>query len=418
MLNFVHTKLYRHKKTGNLETEVLELRESTALLAKQLQDAYKLLDDHGVPIPGRTTQSHDARTFKWKVTHFADKVSEYAKDRAVTSPEFSLWGMKGLQVEWYPNGLEGGSFPGWSAVKLRLPTLQAKCKVSVKWRIVLGKNLWVGPRTDEFSDSFWWCKKGTINWPNFVKTELLKQQVDPESGAVHFTIDIIKATITPVDERGVSLGLGGPKRMPQVLSTQATSTLHSIALGGGSNSITAKHEGSLSGDYDVQLIINGEPFDDPNLVNLIIRYVKQTHIAIDNNSMGVSSRNLESPRNSAVSNASSSLMLEGMRGESRQSPPCTLRPRGVGNAAGLGSAGVGLPGGPAGMTLPLFGNPGGSPTRGSPSRLGTAGSPNARAQTAGYSPSGKGISSSGGIRPGTGNSPANKKFHGKLNPLE
>lgn len=85
---------------------------------------------------------HDARTFKWKITKFEEKVAEYARDRPCMSQEFALWGLKGLQVEWYPNGVDN-SFPGWSAVKLRIPTMQSRCKVSVKWRVIFGSNLWV-----------------------------------------------------------------------------------------------------------------------------------------------------------------------------------------------------------------------------------------------------------------------------------
>ena len=65
--------------------------------------------------------------------------------------------------------------------------------MQVKWRVVFGNNLWVGPRTDEFSEVFWWCRKGLISWPNFVKTELLRGQA--VENAVTMTIDIIKAKI-------------------------------------------------------------------------------------------------------------------------------------------------------------------------------------------------------------------------------
>ena len=130
-----------------------------------------------------------------------------------------------------------------------------------------------------------------INWPNFVKTELLKQHTD-EKGAITMTIDIIKASITPVDERGIALS-GLPKRMPQVLATQSAAQLHSIALGGGFNSVLSKSELS---DLDIELRICGEPMDDPQLFNLIKRYVKQTHISIENNPHGSSSKNAESPR--------------------------------------------------------------------------------------------------------------------------
>ncbi|CAD7943280.1 unnamed protein product [Amoebophrya sp. A120] len=281
--------------------ELAKLKEDMEVLAKSLEEAYRIFDDYGIPIPGRTTQGHDARTFKWKITKLEEKIADYAKDRPCMSQEFTLWGLRGMQVEWYPNGVEN-SFPGWSAVKLRIPTMQSRCKVSVKWRVIFGNNLWVGPRTDEFCEQYWWCRKGVINWPNFVKTELLKQQID-EKGAITMTIDIIKATITPVDERGIALS-GLPKRMPQVLATQSAAQLHSIALGGGFNSVQSKTE---LADYDIQLIICGEPFDDPQLFNLIKRYIKQTHLAIDNNVHGISSKNLDSPR--------------------YNSSPCTLRPR-------------------------------------------------------------------------------------------
>jgi len=275
--------------------ELAKLKEDMETLAKSLEEAYRIFDDYGIPIPGRTTQGHDARTFKWKITKFEEKVAEYARDRPCMSQEFALWGLKGLQVEWYPNGVDN-SFPGWSAVKLRIPTMQSRCKVSVKWRVIFGSNLWVGPRTDEFCEQYWWCRKGVINWPNFVKTELLKQHTD-EKGAITMTIDIIKASITPVDERGIALS-GLPKRMPQVLATQSAAQLHSIALGGGFNSVLSKSDSEKNAlqNLDIELRICGEPVDDPQLFNLIKRYVKQTHISIENNPHGISSKNAESPR--------------------------------------------------------------------------------------------------------------------------
>ncbi|CAD7969800.1 unnamed protein product [Amoebophrya sp. A25] len=287
--------------SGRQAEELAKLKEDMEGLAKSLDEAYKIFDDYGIPIPGRTTQDHDARTFKWKITKLEEKIEEYAKDRPCMSQEFTLWGLKGLQVEWYPNGVDN-SFPGWSAVKLRIPTMQSRCKVAVKWRVIFGSNLWVGPRSDEFCEQYWWCRKGVINWPNFCKTEILKQQVD-EKGAITMTIDIIKATITPVDDRGITLA-GLPKRMPQVLATQSAAQMHSIALGGGFNSIQGK--GDVT-DVDIELVICGERFDDPQLINLIKRYIKQTHLAIENNPHGVSSKNAESPRYNGS--------------------PCTLRPR-------------------------------------------------------------------------------------------
>ena len=123
-------------------------------------------------------------------------------------------------------------------MQLRIPTLQSRCKVQVKWRVVFGNNLWVGPRSDEFSEEFWWCRKGLINWPNFVKTELLKQQA--VDNAVTMTIDIIKATITPVDEMGRELKFS-PKRLPNHLQFGGQAALQNmLASSGGDNSVIAK----------------------------------------------------------------------------------------------------------------------------------------------------------------------------------
>lgn len=160
--------------------------------------------------------------------------------------------------------------------------------------MILGNNLWVGPRQDEFCDQYWWCRKGLINWPNFAKTELLKQQID-EKGCVTMSIDIIKATVTPVDERGIAL-VSSPKRLPSVLATQSAAQLHSIALGGGFHSTSAK----VLQDYEIEVKICGEYYDDAQLKQLIKRYISQTHLSIENNPFNVSSRNAESPRASTL----------------------------------------------------------------------------------------------------------------------
>ena len=57
-----------------------ELKEAKALMedaVKRTQECYNLLEEYGIPIPGRTTQGHDARTFKWKITKVSDKIAEY-----------------------------------------------------------------------------------------------------------------------------------------------------------------------------------------------------------------------------------------------------------------------------------------------------------------------------------------------------
>lgn len=57
--------------------------------------------------------------------------------------------------------------------------------------------------------------------------------------------------------------------------------------------MTAKRPDELE-EYDIQVLVCGEIFNDPNLVNLVIRFLKQSHLVL--NTFGISSKNLESPR--------------------------------------------------------------------------------------------------------------------------
>lgn len=245
------------------------MKEEREEMKHKLNAAYNLLEEYGVPIPGRTVQGHDARTFKWKVSKIQDKLDDYVEGRPVLSPEFTLWGMKGLQLEWYPHGVDK-SFEGWSSMKLRIPMLPHGCKVSVKWRIIFGPNLWVGPRQDEFCEQFWWCKRGLINWTNFVKTDLLRQQINSK-GMISMTIDIIKATITPVDKNGVAIHTMLPKKLSPLFQAQSAAELHAIAAAGGSNSIAAKQD---KDDVDVQILVNQREMSDQGLLGLVRRYLR------------------------------------------------------------------------------------------------------------------------------------------------
>ena len=49
-------------------------KEEAEEIKKKLEEAYRLLEDYGVPIPGRTVQAQDSRTFKWKIQKVSEKI--------------------------------------------------------------------------------------------------------------------------------------------------------------------------------------------------------------------------------------------------------------------------------------------------------------------------------------------------------
>ena len=44
------------RATGKQADELAKLKEDMETLAKSLEEAYRIFDDYGIPIPGRTTQ--------------------------------------------------------------------------------------------------------------------------------------------------------------------------------------------------------------------------------------------------------------------------------------------------------------------------------------------------------------------------
>jgi len=197
-------ELERFAGLGDAEIErqkrMDELEARFASCKKQLEECINLLEEHDIPVPGKIRRQ-ESTLFKWRLARISDKFTNYTKDHSIQSPEFTLWGIKGLQAEFFPAGIQN-THPGWSALKFRIPRLEAvqgkTHRVSLKWKVLLEDGTCLGQRRDEFCDNYWWCRKGMVVWPNFAKQEVLQQHVSAKD-YLDLTLEIIEATSQMVD---------------------------------------------------------------------------------------------------------------------------------------------------------------------------------------------------------------------------
>eukprot|EP00397_Hematodinium_sp_SG-2012_P013270 GEMP01013466.1.p1 GENE.GEMP01013466.1~~GEMP01013466.1.p1 ORF type:complete len:716 (+),score=154.76 GEMP01013466.1:521-2668(+) len=220
----------------------------------QLDECIVLLEENGIPLPGRMIKD-DEKIFKWHVSKVSAKLNNYQKDHAIQSPEFTLWGLKGLQVEFFPNGTQG-SYPGWTALKLRIPRLHAvegkTNRIKLRWKVVIG-SLVLGPRRDEFCDDYWWCRKGTVTWPNFAKQYTLKKQIDDSKDALSLVVELCEASVQLVDSTekvkppSKTKSVPGLKLLPELTHTK--------------------------GDRDVIISWRGKIVDDSHLLEMVSAYI-------------------------------------------------------------------------------------------------------------------------------------------------
>jgi len=234
---------------------IAELEEQYESCRKQLEECIRVLEENNIPVPGRVMKQ-ESTLFKWHMMRVTDKFKNYSKEHSIQSPEFTLWGIKGLQAEFFPAGI-GATNLGWSAIKLRIPRLHSiegkTHKVSLKWKVVLEDGMVLGPRVDEFCDNYWWCKKGMVVWPNFGKADDLVERIN-ERDSLNIIIEIIDATVETIEIDKAS----EPKR-------------------NGANSVQAIkdiHEASkLRPGQELLISYKGKILEDKHLLDMIMDYI-------------------------------------------------------------------------------------------------------------------------------------------------
>jgi len=256
---------FREEMCGKLSSMDEERQKKLAMLEQQyencrvqLEECIRALEDNGIPVPGRVMKQ-ESTLFRWHMARMEQKFGNYVKEHAVQSPEFTLWGLKGLQLEFFPSGLQG-SYEGWSSLKLRIPQLHAvegkTYRVSLHWKVMVGDDMVVGPRRDEFCGNYWWCQKGTVQWKNFAFRQDLIKYID-DKDCLDFHIEIIDATVEMV-------------KLEKPVATRQT--------GAGMRALAEHLQIKSSTDADLLISYKGKLVEDGALIDLVMGYIKGNNL--------------------------------------------------------------------------------------------------------------------------------------------
>ena len=72
----------------------------------------------------------------WRVSHISAKIKELPKGNSVWSPEFTAGGIRGMQIEFFPNGRESATMHGYCSVFFWCPD-----GTSIKYQVQVGQSL-------------------------------------------------------------------------------------------------------------------------------------------------------------------------------------------------------------------------------------------------------------------------------------
>jgi len=231
-----------------LLAEITELKDL-------LKQCYQLLEENGIPLPGKRRLACDANTFRWSISNFEIR-AQYQKNHSCQSPEFSLEALEGrCQLEFFPGGIDS-SYEGWSAVKLRLP--HAK-KIRIQWQITLGEKTF-GPREDEFREENWWCRCGQLLWSNMIKLEDLNELI--YEGSLPLSLEVLSSEELfddPVEEDSPPsrLQMRCRKKLPQVETRSIYSDPYATP------------------QSRIEIHLDGETIQDPALESFVIEYLRR-----------------------------------------------------------------------------------------------------------------------------------------------
>lgn len=158
---------------------------------KKSEKALLILKKHGMDvdeIEGTSEHNHEDGYFMFIPGARAKLGME--PERVVLGPETSLGELDKVQLEFYPGGVSTSSVDGWSALRIRLPS-----GVRVKWQVVVGvKNpITIGPRLDDYHESFWWCRKGIL-WHNFCQHDVLKDLIATKNDSLSLQLQVLSIT--------------------------------------------------------------------------------------------------------------------------------------------------------------------------------------------------------------------------------
>lgn len=80
--------------------------------------------------------SQDVRRVEWSLQKISDCLKKYEKGQSMWSPEFSVRGINGIQLEFFPNGRESTSIDGFCSLFLWCPS-----GTKIKYQLSVGKHV-------------------------------------------------------------------------------------------------------------------------------------------------------------------------------------------------------------------------------------------------------------------------------------
>jgi len=169
--------------------------------AKDLQKRLKVLKDRSSQLARDQiidpTQSDVwARRVEWRVAEYSTKLQNMAKGDSVWSPEFTIMGFKGLQLEFFPAGRSSTRLDGFCSVFLWCPA-----GLRVKYQLRVGEYT-AAPDEDEYASRI------GHGHSNFC---LLAAQVDKETDSVLVGLNILSLTAVKEGPDGLKFFTNAPE---------------------------------------------------------------------------------------------------------------------------------------------------------------------------------------------------------------
>lgn len=169
---------------GKLDAEVTNHQSVVGDVRKEIGDVRgKLLALlHKRSIKEKDQRDSDAppgsfvRRVEWQVNNLSDVIKDTPKNESIFSPEFSVLGVAGFKLEFFPNGRESTHVEGFCALFLWCPA-----GVKIKYRLRLGSH-GHAPDEDEYATK---VGRGHSNFCN------LQKHIDHETDSVLVGIDIM-----------------------------------------------------------------------------------------------------------------------------------------------------------------------------------------------------------------------------------
>jgi len=118
----------------------IEDHQSTIVSLKSqvsdLVDQVRRMRVQGGGSAGGGESYQDVRRVEWTIPNIPDKMTKHAKGESIWSTEFGIMGINGIQLEFFPNGRESTTIPGFCSLFLWCPS-----GTKIKYQLSVGNHL-------------------------------------------------------------------------------------------------------------------------------------------------------------------------------------------------------------------------------------------------------------------------------------